>query len=76
MATGEVFAVTYRCGNCGEEWDDTYGERTRVVDREEETRVVVSDLDCGEFACDCCGPVACPTCKLLEHVGVTSREPL
>lgn len=73
-----VFTVDYICDNCGKEWDDSYSERTRVVDREGESRVVVADLDCDEFidACDCCGPVRCPNCKLLDHVAVADRTPV
>lgn len=74
----DVFAVHYRCENCGKEWTDEYAERVRVGDaRGDDPRVVVNDLDCEDFGCsDCCGPVGCPNCLLFAHVTVDGREPV
>lgn len=79
MGEADVFTVDFECGNCGEEWSDSYAERTHVGRlREESSEVMVNRLDCPEFgvdACDCCGPITCPNCKLIREVQVADRTP-
>lgn len=74
----DVFRVTFGCGNCGEEFDDTFPPRVSVEVPHHHSRVHVLDADCDAMLneCDYCGPVQCPTCELYEHVEVEKREPL
>lgn len=65
-----AFEVEYECGNCGAEWDDSYGAETAVTQFHDE----VSVNDRGTFEAGY--SVVCPTCELIEGVTVVDRNPV
>lgn len=74
----EVFAVEFKCKNCGDVWEETFEPQVTVEDSRM-GRVMVWDTTCNEFgtqACDCCYNVECPTCELKKPVRVTDRHPI
>lgn len=73
-----VFEVTFGCGNCGDEWGDSYPPRTKVKENTP-SDVRYYDMDCdnmGMMGCDCCDIIICPTCELRKHVTIDDRNPI
>jgi hypothetical protein len=71
-----AFEVSYKCENCGAEWDHRYPSRTIIY---EDGQIQVHNKDCdnlGTNQCDCCHVIRCPVCELLENVSVADRNPI
>lgn len=74
-----VFAVTFGCSNCGNEWADSYPPKTTVKDSTTTKRAKAVNDDCdtlGLHNCECCHIVVCPVCERSDDVYVDEREPI
>ena len=70
-----VFEITFKCGNCANEWTLQY-EKGDVVDRKYDG-VYVNDHRCThEFGCRFCHTITCPVCDDDKAVSIMARQPL
>lgn len=74
----DAFVVEFGCGNCGNEWKESYPPRTFVGHDPSQGAVISRNKDCdqlGTMSCDCCDIIVCPVCELVDDVEVIDRRP-
>jgi hypothetical protein len=74
-----VFAVTFDCQNCGNEWDEKFPPLTTVVSDGKAGLAQVHNDECetlGTTGCDCCNTIVCPVCRRRSDVTLAGRRPL
>jgi len=71
----KVFAIKFRCGNCGAEWEEQFCRGDKVD--EQFPGIYVQDHRCtGEPSCPYCRYIECPVCGGEDDVIVRERYPI